>query len=227
MAVAIIPALNEQETIAAVVASARLDVEDVLVVDSCSTDRTAERARDAGARVVRAEHPGKHRAVLLGLESTVDEEVVFMDGDLLDPPVGWAKLLLGALRSHSDVTLAKGYYFRPSCEPSIEGGGRVTELCARPLLKLLLPQLSHIRQPLAGEFALRRSALREGWLTPGFSVDLGLLIHCSKFGRVVQVNLGTKRHKHRPLAALHSTALEVAGTILRSSGIEVCENLLS
>lgn len=213
---AIVPAHNEASTVGAVVSILRPDVDEVVVVDSNSSDDTADQAMAAGARVVRVDLLGKHNALATGIRTAEGQELVFCDADLLAPPVGLAARLLSALTQAADVTLAKAFYRRPlGSDP--DGGGRVTELCARPLLRLLLPTLSGIRQPLAGEFALRRSTIDGLVLSPGYSVDMGILIHCASLGRIVEVDLGTKHHKHRPLHDLSDAALDVARTILRAA----------
>ena len=214
---AIIPARNEEQTVAAVVDTVKGDVDEVLVVDSVSTDRTAERAASAGATVVRVETVGKHHAIRAGIRCAHGTELVFLDADLADPPSGMARQLLTALRSDPDVAIAKAYYQRP-LDCSRNGGGRLTELCAKPLLSIFLPSLASVQQPLAGEFAVRRTAILDMKFAPGFAVDLGVLIHCARHGRIVQVNLGTKIHKHRPLEQLRDAALQVAVTILRAAG---------
>lgn len=223
--IALIPALNEEATVAGMVANALPDVDEVVVVDSCSDDGTARAAAAAGARVVRAPLPGKHHAIRTGIDVSQSEEIVFLDGDLAHPASRMAGRLLDALRSTPDVAIAKAYYERPFGDRPV-GGGRLTELCARPLIALLLPELGAVRQPLAGEYAVLRKTLVGLKLSPGFAVDLGILIHCSRIGRVAQVDLGVKRHKHRELEELGDAAVQVAATLMRSAGIPFTDAVL-
>jgi len=216
---AIIAAFNEGNTVRSVVQSVAETVDEVLVVDSCSTDTTASEARRAGARVIRVSEPGKHHALRAGVQAARGNELVFMDADLINPSHGMARALLRHLRHNSEISLVKGFYERYYIDKLSEGG-RLTEICARPLIAMFFPGLSYIRQPLSGEFAVRRTDLLDMPFAPGFGVDLGILIHCAAKGRIAQVDLGVKRHKHRPLLDLGRAAVDVSSTILRAAGLD-------
>lgn len=212
---AVIPAHNETATVRGVIEAVKHDVDEVLVVDSCSTDGTVEVARAAGARVVSVSVPGKHHAIRAGIEHARGDQLVFLDADLESPDSDIAGRMLQALVP--GVALVKGYYRRPA---DFNGpvGGRLTELCARPLLALLYPSLGTIREPLAGEFAICRDLARRISLTPGYAVDVGILITCSVHGSVVEVDLGFKRHRHHSVYDLGPAAVEIAATILGLAG---------
>lgn len=221
----VIPALNEQDTVAGVVAAALASCADeVIVVDSDSTDETAHRARQAGATVLNWRdiapeipvRPGKGEALWRGVRAAQGEIIVFLDADVttIEPP--WVDALVAPFRDPA-VHLVKGAYRRPLGADDT-GGGRVTELTAKPLLRLLFPDLPELDQPLAGEYAIRRStALRMPFVT-GYGVEAGLLIDVSRAHTVTQVQLGVKEHRNRPLAELAVMAETVAQTILARAG---------
>src|SRR5699024_11910820 len=119
------------------------------------------------------------------------------------------------------VQLVKADY-RRTIDGRPTGGGRVTELTARPLLRALFPELAHIRQPLAGEYAIRRSTALELPFTAGYGVEAGLLVDvAARHGAdaVRQVDLGVRRHRNRPLAELAPMADVVAATLLERAGV--------
>jgi len=222
---AIIPAHNEGKTVTGVISAVINDVDEVIVVDSCSDDDTALRAEAAGACVVRVDELGKHYALRAGIMAARGQELVFLDADLVNPCDGIAKYLIAGLRQKPQVTISKGFYAR-SLNGKPNEGGRVTELCAKPLLALMFPKLSFVLQPLAGEFAVRLKDIINMPFAPGFAVDLGILLHCAAKGEVAQVDLGTKIHKHQPLFALSKAAVEVAATIFRAAGREFTESTI-
>ena len=163
----VIPARNEESTVAEVIGayaplrSAGL-IDELVVVDSCSTDRTGEVAAAAGATVVVASEPGKGEAMWQGLRATTGDLVAYCDADVLDAEAGFVLGLLGPLLVEADVQLVKGFYQRPIVAPGgevEEHGGRVTELTARPFLSLYRPELAQFVQPLAGEWSGRRAHL--------------------------------------------------------------------
>jgi glucosyl-3-phosphoglycerate synthase len=227
-----IPARNEAATVGAVVrAVARPHlaaaggsglVDEILVVDDGSADGTAEAARAAGARVLRRTgDPGKGQAMRAALEAAGGDLVVFLDADVEDTTESFVAGLLGPLLVGEDVVLVKGCYERPLAgRPS--GGGRVTELVARPLLEVLFPDLAAVRQPLAGETAAPRWALEKVGLADGYGVELGLLIDvATRFGTasIAQVDLGTRTHRNRPLDELRPQAVEVLRAGLARAGL--------
>lgn len=234
----VLPALNEEETVAGVIdtISPLLGglVDELVVLDSGSTDETGIRAVAAGARVVSREQalpevpiqPGKGEALWRSLAATTGDIVVFVDSDLLDPDPMFVPKLLGPILTTDGVHLVKGFYRRPlkiSGAEDANGGGRVTELVARPLLAALRPELTCLLQPLGGEYAGTRELLTSVGFAPGYGVEIGLLIDAyDKLGlnAIAQVNLGVRTHRNRPLTELAAMSRQVIATLLSRCGIE-------
>lgn len=225
----VIPALNEEATVAGVVAAVLDDdPHEVIVVDADSDDDTAAEAARAGARVLDwreilpgiAPRPGKGESLWRGVAAATGEVVVFVDADLNALAPGTVAALAEPF-GDDGVHLVKADYPRTiHGEPT--GGGRVTELTAKPLLRLCFPELADVRQPLAGEYAIRRSTARELAFVDGYGVEAGLLIDVARrFGpeAIAQVPLGPRRHRNRPLAELGPMAEVVAATILGRAGL--------
>ena len=125
-------------------------------------------------------------------------------------------------KAEEEIVLVKGCYQR-WLDDKPEGGGRNTELVARPLLSIFFPELSHVRQPLSGEYAVRRSSALQVPFVQGYGVEVGLLIDLStKFGAasIVSVDLGIRRHRNRPLHELSPQALEIMHVILERAGVK-------
>ena len=220
----VIPALNEEATVAGVVKAALAScASEVIVVDSDSTDATAAVARDAGATVLNWRdiapdipvRPGKGEALWRGVRAATGDVVVFLDADVTTVEPGWVDGLAGEF-ANKHVQLVKATY-RRTLDGEEHGGGRVTELTAKPLLKLLFPDVPAIEQPLAGEYAIRREAALSLPFVAGYGVEVGLLIDvATTYGpdAITQVNLGVKTHRNRPLAELADMSDIVARTIL-------------
>ncbi len=156
-------------------------VDEVIVIDDGSSDDTATRASEAGARVVAGPGGvgGKGQAMAAALRASEGEVVAFLDADVANTTPAFVTGLLGPLLTTDDVALVKGFYTRPlHGEPT--GGGRVTELMARPVLELLFPELSDVHQPLAGETAAHRWVFEKVGFADGYGVELGLLIDVAK-----------------------------------------------
>jgi len=233
----VLPALNEEETVAGVVETITPLlgglVDELIVLDSGSTDDTEIRAVAAGARVISREtalpevapQPGKGEVLWRSLAATTGDVIAFVDSDLLDPDPMFVPKLLGPLLLADGVHLVKGFYRRPlkvSGREDANGGGRVTELVARPLLAALRPELSCLYQPLGGEYAGTRELLTAVPFAPGYGVEIGLLVDTyDRLGldAIAQVNLGVRTHRNRPLTELASMSRQVIATLLQRCGI--------
>ncbi|NRN67709.1 Glycosyltransferase involved in cell wall biogenesis [Kibdelosporangium sp. 4NS15] len=238
----VLPALNEEATVGDVVRTVRpllgVLVDEIVVMDSGSTDRTAEVATAAGARVVRREDvvpeveplPGKGEVLWRSLAATSGDLIVFLDADLVDPDPAFVPALLGPLLTE-DVHLVKGFYRRPlrlETEDYGTGGGRVTELLARPLLNALRPELSGLVQPLGGEYAATRELLESVSFAAGYAVEIGMLLDAhSAFGldAIAQVNLGVRKHRNRNLLQLGVMASQILGAMLRRCSVDSATEL--
>jgi glucosyl-3-phosphoglycerate synthase len=218
-----LPARDEEKTVGAIVHSVRhalvaeaggVDlIDEVLVIDDSSRDGTAAVAESSGARVIAAGEAGggKGQALRVALTESRGDLLVFLDADVENFGPHFVTGLLGPLLTDDDVALVKGVYERP-VDGASSGGGRVTELVARPVIELLFPVLSGVRQPLAGETAAPRSVLEKTGLDPDYGIELGLLIDVAdRFGveAIAQVDLGVRIHRNRPLAELRPEATDV------------------
>jgi glucosyl-3-phosphoglycerate synthase len=228
----VLPALDEEPTVGAIVAGVRRLaartglVDEVVVVDSGSQDATAAVAAAAGARVVHRDdvlphlgsYPGKGEVLWKALAATTGDILVYVDADLTGFGEHYVTSLLGPLLTHPDVALVKAFYDRPLLDVSAAGGGRVTELMARPLLNAHFPELAGVVQPLAGEYAARRWLLEDLPFAPGYGVETGLLIDTVRrcgLDAVAQVDLGARTHGHQDTAALGRMAAAILHTVLR------------
>jgi glucosyl-3-phosphoglycerate synthase len=230
----VIPARNEERTVAGVVAplhralvSEAPLVDELVVIDSDSTDATAQVAAEAGATVHQARdiapwlgaYRGKGEALWKSLLVTRGDVLVFVDADLTQWSPHFVTGLLGPLLGQPDVQLVKGFYARVRTEAdgsvSTEGG-RVTELVARPVLSLWWPHLAGVVQPLAGEWAARRSLMESLSIPVGYGVELATLLDtASRYGlnALAQVDLGSRAHRHQAnhdLAVMAAELLAVA-----------------
>jgi glucosyl-3-phosphoglycerate synthase len=225
----VIPARNEERTVARVVGALRRAlvadaplVDEIVVVDSDSTDGTARAAERAGATVHRARdiapalgsYPGKGEALWKSLLVTQGDVLVFVDADLTQWGPHFVTGLAGPLLlSGSQVQLVKGFYERVRTErdgSTSSEGGRVTELVARPLLSLWWPELAGVVQPLAGEWAARRGLMESLTIPVGYGVELSTLLDTYArhgLGALAQVDLGSRAHRHQ---ADHDLALMAA-----------------
>ncbi len=232
----VVPARNEAATVGAVVERVRealVDtvalVDEVVVIDSDSVDDTFAVAESAGARAHRAadirpdlgSHPGKGEAMWKSLFVTSGDLVVFMDADLHDWDTHFVPGLLGPLLHRPEVRLVKGFYDRPGADGPLEGG-RVTELVARPLIALLFPQLGGLVQPLAGEWAVRRSWFASLQVPTGYAVELAALVDTARLAgadAIAQVDLGVRAHRHQALRDLGGMATQIIAAALARSGV--------
>jgi glucosyl-3-phosphoglycerate synthase len=198
-------------------------LDELLVIDAASADGTATIAARAGATVVQEaqvlpEHGparGKGDALWRAVHATRGDVIAFVDADSAGFDARFALGLLGPLLTDADVAFVKGAYRRPltvGVETVPEGGGRVTELLARPLLNLHVPELAGIVQPLAGEVAARRSLLESLPFPVGYGVEIANLIDALRHAgldALAQVDLGERRNAHQPLHALSAMAYAV------------------
>jgi glucosyl-3-phosphoglycerate synthase len=231
-----LPARDEAATVGAIVATIRHElvdrvplVDEVLVVDDGSVDRTATVAAEAGATVVAAADVlpgcgpgrGKGEALWKAVGAAKGDLLVFCDADVRQFGASFVTGLLGPLLADATVGFVKGFYDRP-LDGLVGEGGRVTELVARPLLSLLFPHLAPVVQPLAGEFAARREVLEQLPFVQGYGVDLALLVDvAASIGveAVAQVDLGHRTHRNRPLGQLVPQAAAVLGAALDRAGV--------
>lgn len=216
------------EAIAAALCGATGVVDEIVVVDDHSTDATAQVAAAAGARVVDAasvlarhgEGHGKGEALWKSLHESTGDLVVWVDADIVDFDPGFVIGMVGPLVTDPGIDFVKGHYHRPEADGV--GGGRVTELLARPLLSLYFPELAEVAQPLAGEYAGRRALLEQLPFVVGYGVDVALLIDAMRAGgidRIAQVDLGVRHHRNRTLDELGPQALAVGQAILDRAGV--------
>lgn len=203
-------------------------VDQLLVVDADSADGTAALAAAAGAEAFSEAEllpelgpvRGKGDAMWRALSVASGDIVVYVDGDVRDFGPHYITGLLGPLIGSKRTDFVKGFYRRPLAVESIEiedGGGRVTELAAKPLLEILLPELAAFRQPLAGEIAARRSLLEETPFATGYGVEIAMLVAVwQRLGleRMAQVGLGSKRNTHQSLPELGEMSREVIEALL-------------
>jgi glucosyl-3-phosphoglycerate synthase len=233
----VLPALDEEDTVGAVVTAvlaAGALVDEVVVLDGGCTDRTAERARAAGAVVIDREtalpgvepRPGKGEVLWRSLAATSGDLIVFVDADLVDVGPEVVLGLLGPLLTADGIHLVKGFYRRPLRIGNREegtGGGRVTELMARPLLARFAPELTGIVQPLGGEYAGTRELLESLPFAGGYGVEIGLLLDTVAdrgLDAIGQVDLGVRKHRNRNLTDLGVMAQQILATVLHRVGID-------
>lgn len=204
----VIPAYNEEATVAKVVSVARKlsYVDEVIVVDDGSTDRTVEEAENAGATVIsHIMNEGKGSAIKTGFKNSHGDIVAFIDADVSNfTSEKIDKIIRPILEDKTDITKTK--FARES--------GRVTELTAKPLLGFFFPELSY-EQPLSGQFAGKRSALNKIRFEKDYGVDVGIVLDADVHGiKILEVDIGDISHDMSPLADLNKMANEVVRTII-------------
>ncbi|MEV6216774.1 glucosyl-3-phosphoglycerate synthase [Nocardia sp. NPDC051833] len=230
----VVPALDDEDTVAGVIAAVRPWlgglVDELLVIDAGSTDRTIARARAAGAAVYTREEalpgvtprPGKGEVLWRSLAVSTGDLLVFLDGDLVEPDPDFVPTLVAPLLDDPGLALVKGFYRRPLPSGDADGGGRVTQLVARPLLTALAPALAEIVQPLGGEYAATRTFLGGISVAGGYGAEIGILIDCWQrhgLSAIAQVDLGVRRHRNRPTHELAVMSRQVVATLLDRLGI--------
>ena len=215
-----IPTLNEAATIAGVVEAIRplrdqiplLD--EIAVIDSGSNDQTCRIAASAGADVYVATEilpelepmVGKGENLWKALYQLRGDIIIFIDGDILNLHTGFVTGLVGPLLLDAELGYVKGFYARPGhgvpqgAGDASDSGGRMTEILVRPLLSLFFPSLARFIQPLAGEYAARRSLLERIAFPVGYGVELAHLLDLSAacgLDVFAQTDLGERRHRYR------------------------------
>jgi len=229
----VLPARDEEATVGAIVTALREHLveavpllDEIVVIDSDSVDDTARVAREAGARVYAQSEilpewgsvPGKGEALWKSLAVTTGDIVAFIDADLRDFDPSFALGLLAPLVTDPSLGFVKGCYDRPLADGATvlpSGGGRVTELVARPLIDAWWPELAGFAQPLAGEYAATREVLERIPFARGYGVELALLVDVWKLvglDAMAQVDLGTRRHRNSPDVALARMAAQIQRT---------------
>ncbi|MCE9622791.1 MAG: glucosyl-3-phosphoglycerate synthase [Actinomycetia bacterium] len=224
-----IPCRDEAATIGSLVSAIRHElvervplVDELIVLDDRSTDNTAVVAASAGGTVVPIEDMharygeghGKGNALWASLAASTGDFVVWLDGDITSFEPHWISRLLSPMLDDESVALVKAVSHRPT---QMGGGGRTTELVTRPLMSLYYPELTGLYQPLAGEYAGRRTVLEQLPFVQGWGVEIAMLIDVARRhgpSSIAQIDVGTREHRHRSLHALSVQAAEVMATML-------------
>jgi glucosyl-3-phosphoglycerate synthase len=241
----VIPAHNEEATIGGIIEGIRARlvddialVDEIVVIDSDSTDDTARVASACQATVHAARNiqpqsgafVGKGEALWKSLFVTTGDLLVFIDADLTEWGPHFVSGLLGPLLADPAIKLVKGYYDRvleDGSGRSSVAGGRVTELVARPLLNMFWPELAAVVQPLAGEWAIRRETFESLHVPIGYGVEIAALLDVWTAGglpAIAQVDLGQRAHSHQSEHDLGLMAAEILVTAARRAGMP--ENLM-
>jgi glucosyl-3-phosphoglycerate synthase len=234
-----LPTLNEQNTIGKVVRTfkhALMErvplIDEIVVIDSGSSDRTAVIAERAGVKVMQHSEilprygvfQGKGEALWKSLFVLNGDLICWVDTDITNIHPKFVYGLIGPLLSDPEIHYVKGFYRRPlafGAEIQAQGGGRVTELAARPMLNLFFPELSGLVQPLSGEYAGRRQVLESVPFFTGYGVELGLLLAISEaYGlrAIAQVDLGMRVHRNQTLFDLSKMAFAIIQVGLKHLG---------
>ncbi|MGH2455903.1 MAG: glucosyl-3-phosphoglycerate synthase [Candidatus Limnocylindria bacterium] len=231
-----LPALNEEKTIGLVIKRIKgplMDrfplIDQMVVIDSDSEDRTAEIAEELGVHVIRhsrilpeaGSHVGKGEALWKSLHVLDGDIVTWIDTDISNIQPRFVYGLIGPLLRESRIQYVKGFYRRPIKEGDKlvpEGGGRVTELMARPFINLFFPELSGMIQPLSGEYAGRRALLESLPFFTGYAVEIGLLVDILEsvgLSAIGQVDLERRIHRNQPLGNLSQMAYVILQGAIR------------
>jgi len=231
-----LPALNEEETVGRVIRTIRNVLmkrvpllDEIVLIDSNSTDRTRQIAEKIGVPVHIHQNilpqygarKGKGEALWKSLYCTSGDIIIWIDTDIVNIHPRFIYGLIGPLLLRPEIDFVKGFYRRPlkvGNKMQAGSGGRVTELTARPLLNLFYPELSGIVQPLSGEYGGRRKALEQFPFFSGYGVEIGLLIDMlEKIGlsSIAQVDLQERIHHNQPLDALGKMSFAIIQAVIR------------
>jgi glucosyl-3-phosphoglycerate synthase len=244
-----LPALNEEKTVGNVIQTIKqslmVDVpllDEIVLIDSNSDDRTREIAQELDIPIYIHQsilprygaRRGKGEALWKSLYCTQGDIIIWLDTDIVNIHPRFAYGLIGPLL-RPDIQFVKGFYRRPlkvGDKIQAGGGGRVTELTARPLLNLFYPELSGVIQPLSGEYGGRRTALEQFSFFSGYGVEIGLLIDMlDRYGlnAIAQVDLQERIHHNQPLEALSKMSFAIIQAVMRKLesryGLSILENV--
>jgi glucosyl-3-phosphoglycerate synthase len=229
------PTLNEAQTIGKILDIVRKSiyepglVDEVVVIDSNSMDRTVSVVRSAGFKVLQhkdilsgyGSFKGKGDALWKSLAVLKGDIIIWCDSDIMNFKPRFIYGILGPLLIDDRISYVKGFYRRPLKIASSylkSEGGRVTELLVRPLLNLFYPELSKVFQPLSGEYAGRREILESIPFSTEYGVEVGMLIEIfERFGLdvIAQVNLKRRVHRNQPISALSKMSFGILQTLFR------------
>lgn len=231
-----LPTLNEEATVGKVIRTVKKELmekypllDEIVLIDSNSTDRTRQIAKSLDIPVYIHQHllpemgsrPGKGEALWKSLLVTKGDIIAWIDTDIVNIHPRFVYGIIGPLLLNRNIQFVKGFYRRPlrvGDKVQAGGGGRVTELTARPLLNLFYPELSGVVQPLSGEYAGRREALEKATFASGYGVETGLLIDIfEQYGlrAIAQVDLLERIHHNQELEALGKMSFAIIQTVLR------------
>lgn len=233
----VLPARDCADTVGSVVeriAAAEGLVDQILVVDGGSSDGTADVAAAAGAQVVAegdllpAHGPvlGKGDALWRSLAAVEGDVVAFVDADTRDFDARFVNGLVGPLLTDPALRFVKATYRRPFSAGGIDlpgGGGRVSQLMARPLLSAFYPDLAGLTQPLAGEVAATRELLESIPFATGYAVEMAMLLdvrEAAGAAAMAQCDVGERRNHHQPLEALRPMAETVLAVVCARLGLD-------
>ena len=207
----IIPAFNEEENIANVINKSKKCryINEIIVVNNLSTDRTEEIAIQNGAKVIQCKNQGKGYAMKEGIKNAKSEIIVFLDADIPDYPEDVVERLAAPIISEN-IDFVKATFKRT--------GGRVTELVAKPLLKIIFPEMQKYEQPLSGMIASKKEIFENINFEVDYGVDIGILLDMIEKGITIkEANLGELKNISKDWKSLEKMATEVMKAILKRS----------
>lgn len=205
----IIPAFNEENNIAEVIEKVKKcnNVEEIIVVNNLSTDRTAEVASNVGAKVIECNTQGKGYAMEEGIKVAKNEILVFLDADIPSYSEDIVCKLANPILERN-VDFVKSTFDRE--------GGRVTELVAKPLLGILFPELPKFSQPLSGMIAGKKEIFENIELEKDYGVDIGILLDVLNMNyKVEEQMIGSLENKSKDWKSLDKMSTEVMRAILK------------
>lgn len=205
----IIPARNEEKHIKKVIKIVKksLNVNEIIVVDNNSSDKTAMIAEKEGAKVVFCKEQGKGFAMEKGLKEAQNEIIVFIDADINN----YSKDLIEKLSD--PIVNEEAEFVKSAFERT---GGRVTELVAKPLLDIMFPEIYKFSQPLSGMIAGKKSVLAKIEFEKDYGVDIGILLDMIQMNlKIKEVHIGTIRNESQQWKNLEKMSREVMNAIIK------------